>query len=180
MAAHRSRLVALTGLALGLGLSVAASATQAAAPRSTDPPGTSPPPTNGLGVDCRDVVKEGELPTWAAAARIDHARYVISADGLALGVLWADPMVAGQPGPDQPSNKILWIVNRPREGSDLVVTAQPHERSAPTLAHSFEANSGPGEIYPSIIDVPEAGCWEMQLEWAGHQTALLVPYEEQA
>jgi hypothetical protein len=27
------------------------------------------------------------------------------------------------------------------------------------------ANSSPGEIYPSILDAPTAGCWHVTAEW---------------
>ena len=38
------------------------------------------------------------------------------------------------------------------------------------------ANSGPGEIYPSIVDVPTAGCWVLNLAWGAHRAALALPY----
>jgi hypothetical protein len=37
-------------------------------------------------------------------------------------------------------------------------------------------NSGPGEIYPSIIDVPEAGCWHFALAWNGHRSVVALAY----
>lgn len=146
---------------------------------------SSPLITRSTSVDavhsaCRDVIEEGPLPAWADEARVGLARYVISDDQTALGVLWAEPMLAGEPGPDRPSNKILWIVNRPRKGSDLVVTAVPIGSPGNPLELTFEADSGPGEIYPTEIDVPTPGCWRMELQWAGHAAVVTVPYEGQA
>jgi hypothetical protein len=38
------------------------------------------------------------------------------------------------------------------------------------------ANSGPGEIYPSIVDVPQAGCWHFDLSWSGHKASVELLY----
>jgi len=42
--------------------------------------------------------------------------------------------------------------------------------------HSFPANSGPGEIYPSVVDVPEAGCWAFTLRFAGLTAEVELAY----
>ena len=34
------------------------------------------------------------------------------------------------------------------------------------------ANSGPGEIYPSIVEVPFAGCWHVELAWGPNMDAV--------
>ena len=127
---------------------------------------------------CENAITEGTLPEWADAARVEVARYVIADDRSALGVLWADPLIAGEPSPEHPTNKILWIMNRARKGSDLTVLASLDGSTASPHAFTFEANSGPGEIYPTEIDLPEPGCWQLRLRWAGHETVVHVPYEQ--
>lgn len=127
-------------------------------------------------VDCEHMIHQGGLPAWAARAGIDSARFVVSDDDLVLGVLWADPLVAGEPTSDRPNNKILWVVNSPRDGHNLEITATPHGRTEPVVFDTFPANSGPGEIYPSIVDVPEPGCWQLELRWADNEAMVLIPY----
>lgn len=127
-------------------------------------------------VDCERRIRQGGLPIWAAGAGIDSARFVVSDDDLVLGVLWADPLVAGEPTSDHPNNKILWVVNSPRDGHNLEITATPLGRTEPVVFDTFPANSGPGEIYPSIVDVPEPGCWQLELRWADNEAMVLIPY----
>jgi len=42
---------------------------------------------------------------------------------------------------------------------------------------SQPANSGPGEIYPSIVDVPQPGCWRFDLSWSGHRATVYLEYQ---
>ena len=109
--------------------------------------------------------ERGAPPSWAEAGPTG-LRYVIAAQGDVIGFLFADPLAA-PPERTAYNNKILWIVRQPRQGSALVLDG--------TLAGSGShvhveqpADSGPGEIYPSIIDVPVPGCWHFTLAWAGH------------
>lgn len=83
-----------------------------------------------------------------------------------MGYLWVHPLYAPEPGTR--SNKILWYVRYPRDGSPLVLTGQLSSSRGRTVTASFPANSGPGEIYPSDITVPQPGCWSFTLRWAGH------------
>lgn len=82
-------------------------------------------------------------------------------------------MRAGQ-RTDGISNKILWVVREPRNGRPLVVTAR--SSNAQTAPVSFEANSSPGEIYPSSVDVPTAGCWVLTLQWGPHRGTVRLEY----
>ncbi len=72
--------------------------------------------------------------------------------------------------PENPANKILWIVRQPRRGQPLNIGAQPVGFSARDVSMSWPANSSPGEIYPSIDNVPLPGCWRFTLRWAAHPT----------
>ena len=83
-----------------------------------------------------------------------------------IGFLFADPLTA-PPGRTAYNNKILWIVRLPREGSPLILDGS--SLSSTNKVHLEQpANSRPGEIYPSIVDVPDPGCWHFTLAWAGH------------
>jgi hypothetical protein len=93
---------------------------------------------------------------------------------MAAGFLFGNPLRAGKP--TNPANKILWVVASPRDGSPLRVTGHPLGATAPVVSATFPANSAPGEIYPSIINVPAPGCWHFNLSWNGHSDAVDLRY----
>jgi hypothetical protein len=101
-------------------------------------------------------------------------RYAVSAGGNVVGVLFGYRLRAGRP--ENPANKILWIVRQPRRGQPLHIRAQPVGFSARDVSMSWPANSSPGEIYPSIDNVPLAGCWRFTLRWAGHTDLVALRY----
>ena len=73
-------------------------------------------------------------------------------------------------------NKILWVVSKPRNGWPLDVTGHPAGAAAPVVRDSFPDNAGPGEIYPSGINVPTSGCWDFDLRWAGNHAAIALEF----
>ena len=38
------------------------------------------------------------------------------------------------------------------------------------------ASSGPGEIYPTIVEVPFVGCWHVELAWGPNTDAVDLIY----
>lgn len=96
---------------------------------------------------------------------------------LAGAFLFAYPLRAGHP--ENPSNKILWAVRTPTHNAPLELDAHPLGASAPSVHYSRAADSGPGDIYPSIIDVPHAGCWVVSLSWATGKTTVELEYTAQ-
>ena len=74
------------------------------------------------------------------------------------------------------ANKILWIMRLPRNGSPLTIEATPLHAAAPRVRLAWPADSSPGEIYPSYVNVPTAGCWQIALRWAGHTDRLDLRY----
>ncbi|MDP9075079.1 MAG: hypothetical protein M3N98_13130 [Actinomycetota bacterium] len=91
------------------------------------------------------------------------------------GFLFGPSLRAGHP--TNPTNKILWVVREPRNGQPLHVTAAPDMSTTATVTYDFPANSSPGEIYPSIVDVPAPGCWRFTLTWSGHLAELSLRYK---
>jgi hypothetical protein len=113
------------------------------------------------------------VPTWANTGPA-FLRHVTSARGDAIGFLFADPLTA-PPGHSEHSNKVLWVMRLPRLGSPLVLEGrQAGRRNVVRIERS--ADSGPGEIYPSIVDVPTPGCWHFTLSWAGHRDEIDLRY----
>ena len=74
-------------------------------------------------------------------------------------------------------NKVLWIVKLPRLGSPLRIEARPVGDPRPLIRSTFPADSSPGEIYPSYVDVPKGGCWRLTLRLAGHKDSIDLNYD---
>ncbi|MGH7722123.1 MAG: hypothetical protein ACRENL_04715 [Candidatus Dormibacteria bacterium] len=114
------------------------------------------------------VVYQGGPPTWfldaaGGAGAPTTLSYFTAPSELIGGFIFGYPLRAGHPG--NPTNKILWAVATPRDGSRLDIEGHPLSAPTPVVSYSFPDDSGPGEIYPSIVDVPSAGCWEFSLTW---------------
>jgi hypothetical protein len=141
------------------------------APSSTATVGVAASPVAG---GCGDTpVWSGSPPAWTTGAGVPNgSRFVMSHEGNLVGVLFAFPLLARSP-PEGPNNKILWIAREPRDGRPLRLTLR-HDQS--TVESEEPANSGPGEIYPSIVDVTGPGCWAVTAQWAGHKATLELSY----
>jgi hypothetical protein len=148
----------------GLPPAASAEATPTPIPTSTVPGGCGETP---LGV--------GALPAWTASAGAPGSLpSVRSHEGNLVGVVFGHPLRAPAVSTGA-QNKILWIVREARDGSDLVLTLRPRAGGEPVTVRE-PPNSGPGEIYPSIVDVPAAGCWDVVAEWDGHRASLELSY----
>jgi hypothetical protein len=137
----------------------------------------SPTPIEVLGQGCGSTpILSGGRPQWledAGAHNNPSTPYVIGKPAIAAGFLFGYPLTAGR---TNPTNKILWVVGRPRNGSSLDITVHPVDAATPVVSASFQPDSGPGEIYPSVVDVPHPGCWYFDLKWAGNEAALDLAY----
>lgn len=125
-------------------------------------------------------VARGSVPGWTAPAFRDSSSLIppwphaVSARGNVVAILFGYPLRAGHP--TNRANKILWIMRLPRHGSPLTIEARPLHAAAPVVRSSAPADSSPGEIYPSYVNVPSAGCWQLSLRWAGHTDSIDLPY----
>jgi hypothetical protein len=99
--------------------------------------------------------------------------YVLGQDGKIAAIQFANPLVS--PPSPRYNNKILWVSRRPQNpGSDLQITAQKLVGNTPVgrLVHR-NVTGGPG---PSIINLPAAGCWQLELHWSGRSDTLDLRY----
>jgi hypothetical protein len=122
----------------------------------------------------------GPVPDWAKSAFADSSSsstpwpYTVGTRGDALAVEFAQPLRAGRP--TEPANKVLWIMRLPRNGKPLKLRARPLNAAGPVVRGSWPADSSPGEIYPSYVNVPSPGCWRVSLHWAGHTDSVDLRY----
>lgn len=129
-------------------------------------PATSPAET------CRRDYTPRVLPAWATtgfSSPRPTMPYVLGDHGDIVAILWAehDPLVV--PTAQDRNNKILWVGRVASEGS-LHIKARllGSDRTA-----ARTVDGGPG---PSIIDLPAAGCWSLDLTWGKQHDHLELEY----
>jgi hypothetical protein len=173
----RRGVVALFAILLAVGCTRGADGREPASPSGPAPasavaagPAASPLP-GGCGTT---PLRSGGLPAWTASAGPPDLPSVMSHEGNLAGVVFGHPLMS-PPAQSGRQNKILWIVREPRNGSDLVLTLTP-AGGGREVTLTEPPGSSPGEIYPSIVDVPAPGCWEVVAEWDGHRATLELSY----
>jgi len=130
-----------------------------------------PAAISGAAACSPQAVHHESPPSWTGSAEV-RGPYAVANGGAAVGFFFRLPLRAGHPR--QPANKILWVMRLPREGSRLTITARSPDDPGHTVVVRQAANSSPGEIYPTNIDLPTKGCWRLNLQWASHRTRMDV------
>jgi len=134
-------------------------------------------PVAGAGSCGATTVVAGSIPRWLDDAgghnNPSGTPYVIAHPELAAGFLFVHPLRTGHP--ENPANKILWVVRTPRTGP-LTIDGHPLGATTPTVHEVLPADSGPGEIYPSFVDAPTPGCWRFDLRWATNHAQVELNY----
>jgi hypothetical protein len=125
-------------------------------------------------ISCDTAIREGPLPEWARYGFTppdQPVRYVIGEKSRIVGVVFGYPFRAPAAA-DGRNNKILWVSNAAKAGAppDLVIDAHLNGAS---VSAKRTITGGPG---PSIVDMPQAGCWTFDLTWSGVHDRLAVPY----
>ena len=122
------------------------------------------------------AIHRGPMPAWTAAAWSDspgfRVPYALASNGAAGAFYFVRPLRAGHP--TNPANKVLWIVRFPRDGHPLNITARLSTDPSQVVRTSWPADSSPGEIYPSYVDLPMPGCWRLSLAWGAHRASIDV------
>ena len=158
---------------LAVAILVAAAACAHGAGQST--PAAAPSGSRAIPSGCdKTRVTVGSQPAWTlSAGSLAGLPVAVSEEGNAAGFLFGSLRAGHQ---TDPNNKILWVVAEPRNGQPLHVAAVRDGSAGPVVTDSFPANSSPGEIYPSIVDVPVEGCWRFTLQWGPHRANLSLRY----
>jgi hypothetical protein len=75
-------------------------------------------------------------------------------------------------GPND-GTKVLWV-SHTQQAAHLTVAAHPLNGSAPVVQSDFPAADSPAGNYPSGIDLPSPGCWQLDLTLGSAQATLDV------
>ncbi|MEU7780776.1 hypothetical protein [Micromonospora parva] len=171
-----SSVVLLAGCTATTSGGSAAPAATTAATASATTATTTAATTASAATGCGSRVETGPLPDWADAGFRGDARvpHVFGAKGGIVAVLFAHPL--RQVRDDGSNNKILWVARAATTSPDpvapatLVITARLDGTDTQVIR---EVRGGPG---PSIIDLPQAGCWRLDLSWSGHTDTMDLVY----
>lgn len=149
-------------------------APQAASPAVTASTGAA----SGAATGCGSRVETGPLPDWADAGFSGSTRtpHVLGARGEIVAVLFGHPLSRSRK--HGTNNKILWVA-RPAATPSAATTPDALRITA-TLDGTGtrvtrEVAGGPG---PSIVDLPQAGCWHLELRWSGRTDVLDLVYAD--
>lgn len=116
------------------------------------------------------------LPQWARGGFTKaepRMPYVLGARGDIAAILFGNPLAA--PPRRHLNNKILWVSRVPAiPGDPLIIDAQL-DGSQTTVRRTVPG--GPG---PSIIDLPQSGCWHLTLKWSQRTDTLDLRYTKQS
>jgi hypothetical protein len=86
-----------------------------------------------------------------------------------VGAIFGYPLTVSRS--DGPANKILWVPKIPAPPGDLVIEAK---LDGSDVSASRRVPGGPG---PSIIDLPQPGCWHLTLTWPDHTDTMNLIYQ---
>jgi hypothetical protein len=88
-------------------------------------------------------------------------------------ILFGDPLLS--PPSATRANKILWVERPPFVSAPTLAISAQRMDGAASIGAAIERHveGGPG---PSIIDLPDPGCWRLTLNWAGNTDVLDLEY----
>lgn len=111
------------------------------------------------------------MPEWARAGFHGDSSmpHVMGDRGEIVAALFGYPLAVARP--KGTNNKILWVAKSSDSPGDLVIEAKL-DGSATSATRTVAG--GPG---PSIIDLPQPGCWHLTLTWSGHTDTMDLTYD---
>ena len=168
---HHTRLWAVLGVAALIAVLAATAAV--VVPRILDggrpsAGGLATAATAATSAPCAASPEPHLLPVWARGGFSSPEPvipYVTGDRGSIVGILWSthDPL---RVPPGNPQNKILWVA---KTGSGPLTIAARHDGDG----HSVRLTV---DLGPSIVDLPEPGCWSFSLTWHGGQDHTNLRY----
>jgi hypothetical protein len=158
-------LAAAAAVLLLAGCTQAAADEKPAAPEETPASAAAKPA-------CAPQVRTDALPTWARGgfngdgSGLEH---VLGDQGEIIAILFGAPL--SSPPDEDRNNKILWVSKQRVEMGDQLKIAATLDGTA--VRAEDKVDGGPG---PSIIDLPQPGCWRLTLSWSGRTDTLDLVY----
>ena len=95
--------------------------------------------------------------------------HVIGDRGDIVAAIFGYPLAVSRP--QGTANKILWVSKSSGPPGDLLIEA---ELDGPGTSAARRVPGGPG---PSIVDLPQPGCWHLTLTWPGHTDTMDLIYQ---
>ena len=125
---------------------------------------------------CHMALDRGVLPVWARdgfSSPRPRMPHVLGRSGRIVAILFGYPLRS--PPAKGRTNKILWAPHTWGSGpAALWIRAQRMDGVTPVGAPVRRiVPGGPG---PSIIDLPDAGCWRLTLAWSARRDTLDLAY----
>jgi hypothetical protein len=120
---------------------------------------------------CSAALIFGPLPAWARSgfSPPDVAMpHVMGEQGTIVAILWARSDALHAPLRSGQRNKILWVARQP--GAPLTIRAALNGSGRTA---TVELPNGTG---PSLVNLPAAGCWTLNLSWPGHRDRVELRY----
>lgn len=101
-------------------------------------------------------------------------RHMIGDRGEIAAVLFGYPYHA--PAAKGRANKILWVAKDAEGAADMGPDDRLTIKASLAGTNEVVTRSVAGGPGPSLIDMPEPGCWTFSLSWPGHSDSLDIEY----
>lgn len=115
-------------------------------------------------------MQTGPLPAWARGGFSGDSSmpHVVGDRGEIVAAIFGYPLAVSRPAGT--TNKILWVARSSSPPGDLLIEAK---LDGSDTSVTRRVPGGPG---PSVIDLPQPGCWRLTLTWHGHTDTLDLVY----
>jgi hypothetical protein len=125
----------------------------------------------GASPGCAVILAPEVLPEWARTGFSEpepRAIFVRSSRGDMIAILFGGQLYS--PPHQTISNKVLWVSRVPAEPGPLQIDAR---LEGSTRTDRQAISGGPG---PSTVDLPEPGCWRLDLKWGERTDTIYLRY----
>lgn len=126
---------------------------------------------------CHATVIKGVLPVWTRGGFSNprpRMHYELGRAREIAAILWADPLLF--PPPSDHNNKILWVSRREPDAPGFALWIHAQRMIGIRTVGSPVTRVVAGGPGPSIINLPAAGCWRINLAWSGSRDTLDLQY----
>lgn len=144
--------------------------------QSSVAPASPPPGAKAVAGGCASTqLYVGALPTWLdpivqQLSNMNDVPFGVSGDSTAAAFVLSYPLKANVNHP-----KVLWIVEAP-QGASIDLEVHPLGSTTPLIKESIRGDSLPAGTYPDGVTIPSPGCWQFEIRWSSHVTAIDLLY----